>query len=87
VTSCDYCERKEPEHIIWWCVECNARVCTNHSSTLLPKMFLCDPPKDGPQQQRGCYKPPVAEVACVACDKPTSDLHADVPIHVGCRYA
>lgn len=62
MTSCDHCENQEPECLIWSCATCDAQVCADHYGTNEDGLPLCAPPKNGPLQQRGCYKPPVAEV-------------------------
>lgn len=62
MTSCDYCENQEPECLIWSCATCDAQVCADHYGTTDDRLPLCSPPKSGPHQQRGCYKPPVTGV-------------------------
>lgn len=62
MTSCDYCERSEPRDRIVLCDSCGAAVCSFSHAVTDGCAIFCAPPKGGPHQQRGCYKPPVAEV-------------------------
>jgi hypothetical protein len=64
MSGCDYCENDQDGD----CDECGAQVCASCSIGIDPDVLdtevLCNPdPATWPG--RGCYKPPVAEVADV----------------------
>jgi hypothetical protein len=56
---CDYCESDEG---VVFCEGCPTRVCERHYE-MQDGFMLCNPPADGSDVGRGCYRPPVAEVA------------------------